>query len=560
MNPPAAADEIEIKLAASTPEVLRRIAQLRSLGAYRLAPQRTAHLRTTYLDTPDRALTRAGMALRLRRSGRRWEASIKWSGHVQGALHARPELTVPLSTPPGSPFQPPDALRAPLASVVLGRPLAPILVSDVRRTLRNLQKSAAPPTSAPLAEVALDSVCLRTPDGAPLVPPYHEIEIEQRSATTKELKSFSRLLRDRFGLVPSADSKLARGLAALAGSDPFGGAAPEMHADDPTAVALRAMVARELPRLRRADAGTRRGDPDALHQERVSIRRLRAALRAFADAVPARPRERLNTELRWLSTELGRVRDVDVQLTNLVWHAKRAGGDARPHVQSFRRVLLRERRARRAALAAALDSVRYRRLLLALERFAASAPPRRLPAAGAVPIAGAARSAIKRAFRRLLRRGDTIGDMPRADDLHALRIRAKRLRYLLDAVMPLAGRRGRKLMAALADLQDVLGRFHDSIVASALLREHVKRLGRPSDVDVERTLADMSDTELRRAGAAQAEFARAWRRFAGKATQRQRRELLKTLRNRGQRHGRDRGTSGHRRAERAQPALAGEPG
>src|SRR6185369_14792304 len=103
-----------------------------------------------------------------------------------------------------------------------------------------------------------------------------------------------------------------------------------------------------------------------------------------------------------------------------------------------------ERRQRRARLRATMESRRYNGVLLALERFASSPPPHRLHGEAAQPIARAARRAIKRSLRCLLRKGDATGELPAPADLHALRIAGKRLRYLLDAVEPLTGKPGRK--------------------------------------------------------------------------------------------------------------------
>jgi inorganic triphosphatase YgiF len=88
--------EVEIKLEASAADDLVHIARLRALGSFRLKPRGVAHLYSLYLDTRNFALARAGVALRLRRSGRNWEATAKWRGRVDGALHQRPELTVAL--------------------------------------------------------------------------------------------------------------------------------------------------------------------------------------------------------------------------------------------------------------------------------------------------------------------------------------------------------------------------------------------------------------------------------------------------------------------------------
>jgi CHAD domain-containing protein len=290
------------------------------------------------------------------------------------------------------------------------------------------------------------------------------------------------------------------------------------------------VVAVQLARIRAADPGTRVGrDAEAVHEQRVAVRRLRAALRTFAAGVPPRLQSMLRSELRWLGQELGAVRDFDVQLANLDWHVRHLDRAGQQRLEAFRRHLESERTVRRAALVAALDSRRYFRLLAALERFAASPVPRRAHGDAARPVAAVGRRAIKRAVRRLLEHGDAIGEVPKADDLHRLRIRAKRLRYLLESLRPITGSPGRKLIRQLVRLQDVLGRFNDAMVAAAFVRSYRDGPAATADDETRHALAALADVELRRAGAAQSEFARAWRRFTAKSTLRLRRSLLKQL-------------------------------
>jgi inorganic triphosphatase YgiF len=521
--------EVELKLEASSPEVLRHIAQLRMLDRFRLRPRRAVRLHSVYFDTRDLALARAGVALRVRRNGRAWEATAKWSGRVARSVHERPELTVALPGPPAAPFTLPDGpLRTELTAVVLGRRLAPILITDIRRLLRDLLPGEGTAAES-LAEVALDTVELRGADGHAALPLYFEIEVERRAGRRRDLDDVGRALRQRFGLIPSRASKFARGLAELRGHVFDAPVVASIAAGDTVARAARTVAAAQLARVRMADPGTRLGhDTEAVHQQRVAIRRVRAALRTFAAGVPERLQATLRAELRWIGQELGAVRDIDVQLASLDWHARHLGPAAH-HLQSFVHHLQQQRAGRRAALATTLDSRRYFRLLTALERFAASPPPRRVSAEAAQSVAAVGHRALKRAMRKLLERGNAVGELPAADKLHALRIRAKRVRYLLEALRPISGGPGRKLTRQMARLQDVLGRFNDAIVAAAAIRAFRDGPEATGDAAVRQALTALVDAELRRAGVAQSEFARAWRRFSGKATLHLHRGALKRL-------------------------------
>ncbi|MEX2693612.1 CHAD domain-containing protein [Rhizobium mongolense] len=57
-----------------------------------------------------------------------------------------------------------------------------------------------------------------------------------------------------------------------------------------------------------------KGNPEALHQMRVALRRLRSAFSLFKAIIPGGEPRRLKEELRWLAVVLGEARNVDVLL------------------------------------------------------------------------------------------------------------------------------------------------------------------------------------------------------------------------------------------------------
>jgi CHAD domain-containing protein len=63
-----------------------------------------------------------------------------------------------------------------------------------------------------------------------------------------------------------------------------------------------------------------------------------------------------------------------------------------------------------------------------------------------------------------------MGETPTDDQLHRVRILAKRARYAADACVPLAGELAAASAARLADLQTLLGEQHDAAVTREWLR------------------------------------------------------------------------------------------
>jgi CHAD domain-containing protein len=234
---------------------------------------------------------------------------------------------------------------------------------------------------------------------------------------------------------------------------------------------VRHALATSVDRLIRHDPGVRLGDdPEQVHQFRVAARTLRSNLKTFGPVLDREWARVLRGELGWLGTEAGRLRDLDVLEQRLRRHAEQLPAQDRPGVGTVLDRLAEQKAQARAATLAALRSHRYDCLVDALADAAAS------PRIVAADVAESpARRFVRRAARGQVRRLDrtvaAVSDPPADDELHRVRIQAKRTRYAIEAARPVIGRAGAEHAATLAHLQDVLGDFHDSVVAVQWLRE-----------------------------------------------------------------------------------------
>jgi len=525
---PAIPPEVEAKLLVPRASDLRAIAQVGVLGAHRLRARSAARLRSLYLDTGDLTLARQGVALRVRRTGTQWETTAKWPGQVDGIVHERPELTVSLPRPPRFPFAlPAGPLRVHLSALVAGRPLAPILISEIHRRQFDV---LAPGQSEPIAELALDDIHLRAPGQRKAALSYCEAEIELRHGRRRDVEDLARWLQQRFDLTPSRDSKYARGLALLY-ADALADARPlalRMH--DTLGDAARKIVALHLGRLREHDPGTRVGeDPEALHDMRVASRRLRAVVRAFEAGIPQQLQTYLDRELRWLGQVLGSVRDLDVHLGLLDQYRAAVPADHHDALAPFRAHIEAERAQRRGEMLGVLESTRYFRLLVRLERFAQA----RAAVRGRFkePVIQVGRRAIRRGFRRVRKDGRRISETPTDAELHALRIRVKRLRYLLEFLRELTGKPGRQLVKDTIRLQDLLGAHHDATVAAEFIRRYVEGAGAQSTAPSLLALGAFVGAQLQQAEKTRSDFRKAWRRFSRPRTGNDLDAVLDRLRN-----------------------------
>ena len=128
------ADEVELKLSVA-PEraaAVRQLPLLRELAEKRAL---TRQLETVYYDTPDQALARRGIVLRVRSIGRRRVQTIKLPGSGIGGLQVLREIETAISgdKPELDKITDPR-LRRLLADRTIARRLAPLFATDFRRT------------------------------------------------------------------------------------------------------------------------------------------------------------------------------------------------------------------------------------------------------------------------------------------------------------------------------------------------------------------------------------------------------------------------------------------
>lgn len=184
-------------------------------------------LADTYYDTEDRRLYHAGYALRVRRVGESYEATMKARTPAESNLHRRREISEPLegdgvgallgaSGPVGLRLK---ALAGPRELRILFE------IRTHRRTFDLFERGVAEPGEARtgssavrIGEIALDSSEI-TPGGGdgPARLVRVEVEVEPSaagSASLKKLESFAKAMEETLGLQPTAISKYEAGLSA----------------------------------------------------------------------------------------------------------------------------------------------------------------------------------------------------------------------------------------------------------------------------------------------------------------------------------------------------------
>jgi CHAD domain-containing protein len=248
-------------------------------------------------------------------------------------------------------------------------------------------------------------------------------------------------------------------------------------------------------------------DDEALHDFRVALRRLRSCLQAYAEPLEDSIPKKLEKRLRRLADATGAGRDTEVQIE---WLRKQGGKQGEPaaklaaaHRPGYAWLLGRLHEQKRDAYRelgeevadefSGLEASLRRRLSVYQTevRLDRAAPRRTLGAAVAEILAGQAEE-----LRDHLDRIDGPGAEAEA---HRARIRAKRLRYLLepfrDEVPAAAG-----IVQRIKSLQDLLGELHDAhVLERELTRFLVAAAGERAARLLDLTLSDAPDDKLLRA-------------------------------------------------------------
>lgn len=415
----------------------------------------------TYLDTGDLRLSRAGITLR-RRVG---DAEAGWQLKVPVGKDSRQELRSHADGGIGdSDGAPPAELAGLLRSVLDEHDLRP--VAAIRTDRRLLRWSDA--SGAELLTVVDDRVMARKLPGR-REQHWREIEVELGSGGGLQLLDRADSMLAAAGIHRSADaSKLARVLGDRDWHHVRGRHAGRRRAGQ----VVMAYVGRQVAAIHRSDVAVRAEFPDAVHQLRVSCRRLRSTLQVYPNVLDRTATEDLAQELKWLGAVAGHARDLEVMRARLSEQLHRLPDqDLLGPVQRRIAIWFAPRQAESSvALLAALDSDRYRALQARLDVLMQDPP---LTAAAARDARKVLSGRLRKAHRRVRRHLDRAPRNTGSDrdvEWHEARKAAKRLRYAAEAATPALGSAGAHVAKRAKTLQDILGEHQDAVVSAPVLR------------------------------------------------------------------------------------------
>ena len=435
-------------------------------------------LDSTYFDSPDLFLRDHGFNLRVRHIGDKRVQTIKSTDHGVGVFER-------------SEWEQTIAGDQPDLSGVKDTGLGRILIDEVRETLKPVFETRFERTAYHLNGNGADIV-MAIDEGQILATgsshPVSEIELELRHGSYADL---FKIARDILNIVPAHlafKSKSERGYELIANT----AVAAETASDPELSAGMSAghaftLIGRACLRHLVANVPAMIGrDCNAVHQMRVALRRLRAAISLFSAVVADDRTEAIKTELRWFAKELGPARDLDTLLFEVIGpmrkqHAKEPG------LASISNMFTRKRLKSYRQAQQAVQSTRFRTLVLDTSEWVEAGPWSTMEDASRrarreMPIEIYAAEQLSHRCKRIRRRGTRINHQD-PQQLHRLRIQVKKARYATEFFSGVyhgkkSAKQCKKIRSSLMQLQNCLGKVNDIVTHKALFTDIIESQAR----------------------------------------------------------------------------------
>ncbi|MCG7392079.1 CHAD domain-containing protein [Microvirga sp. ACRRW] len=463
--------ELKLELASGTFDDLLAHPALPLLSAL---PGQSGQLHAIYFDTADHALRREGISLRIRHKNGSTIQTIKAEGAHGSLIMDRGEWETPVN----------DRLDL---SAAAGTPLASLTSDEATRrsigpifTIDTDRKAYETEFDGSLIEVSLDRSRVSVMQQEMT---FLEIELELKMGSPAALFALARRLSEAAPLRLSILAKSARGYRLLntASLKPSHSKPIELPKEATCAEAFQIIARSCLSQMLYNEVLVRQTqDPEALHQTRVGLRRLRSALSLFGKQLLTDPESAgMKSDLRWAGQAMGKVRDLDVLLERI--------RSSKPEYDKSQ--ANRVERIRGEAHRDLLEILNSRRFMETILKAAAWIEAGTWTAADArarkQPVLDFATSELSRRFKRIRKTGNRLRKRSE-EERHELRIRIKKLRYGTEFFASLfpkakAQKRRQKLASLLGKLQDTLGEVHDLAVSGSLVPSLVETAPRRAE-------------------------------------------------------------------------------
>ncbi|MDE2469649.1 MAG: CHAD domain-containing protein [Bradyrhizobium sp.] len=452
--------ELELKFRVPA-RSLSKIAKLRIAGTRGDAHSET-QLLSTYFDTKKHKLRRRGLTFRIRQANGNYIQTVKAAGtgsFARGEWESEVGTLVPdLDKADDTPLQN-------LVTKKLRRSLKPVFRTSVRRITRLFHAGNSE------IELAVDrgSVFVNRRSA-----PISEFELELKSGRSADLFHLAKVLAQKTDGQLDLRSKSERGYLLTNGAREAATRAEPIHLDSKLS-SLEAFEVIAFSALRHFSTNVdavRALDAEAIHQMRVGLRRLRAAISLFNKILPNASTARIKTELKWLTDELAPAREIDVFLEEWLFpfvaksKPKRGARAIESQFTAKRNAAFED--ARRAT-----EAPRFRHLLIDILEWIETR--RNVCEDNTEALIGRTAAAIlDRRIKKARKQAGHLEELS-PEERHKLRIKIKKVRYGVEFFQSLYADKDRKKLARLVTrlkkIQNVLGTLNDAKAHEEMAKE-----------------------------------------------------------------------------------------
>jgi CHAD domain-containing protein len=261
---------------------------------------------------------------------------------------------------------------------------------------------------------------------------------------------------------------------------------PEFHleAQQPAEEAILMMVLELLRLARQQEKGLMADiDTEFAHQYRVNLRKARSLLSLFKKEISPGRYRALQLPLKSMAKDTNLLRDLDVFLLDQKDYRAMLPDMFQPGLDALFNRLTRRRRHAWRKVTATLAGEDYLENVKQLEKLTKEPPDFSAPRSR-TPIKKQVSRKILSQYRKIQRQGARIDATTPDEQIHELRIEAKKLRYLLELFTKLFFHdQIRQLIKALKRLQDNLGRFNDYSSQCLFLKLLIRGANTPAERD-----------------------------------------------------------------------------
>ncbi|WP_288902520.1 CYTH and CHAD domain-containing protein [uncultured Sneathiella sp.] len=464
------AQEIELKLTLSESDT-RALAT--SPGFAELAGDGavTRLLRSVYFDTPDAALGRERISLRIRDNGEARVQTVKLDGGLDKGLSQTLEYENEIAAEvPDLRLITDDKVRERIEKALAGQVPVPLFETRIERTAALIDIAGEG-----TIELAIDRGNVRAGDKSA---PLNEVELELKSGAPFAMLSAAEKLFTDVAVTPSKLHKARRGFALIGLAEAPPPPVPALSEKTKITRKMTGVTALRSVGNAAADQILQNwefvladSEPAGPHMLRVGLRRLRTALHML-NANKLGPEFVAFEELaQRFGATVGELRDADVLLSDIFLPAARRLADT-PKCVALHDALIAHNAGKRKAVRDSLQSADWTRLKLYCLFFDLLVDRALAPSGAEFRDPGVlehADKALAKCWRRVSRWGKRI-DTLTEEERHSMRKSLKSLRYVTEFFLPLySAKKAKPFLKKLERLQDVFGYLNDVTMSRELL-------------------------------------------------------------------------------------------